>query len=58
MGHLAGKDIYNKLGRKVDQLALRAPMNDAFYGMLGIIGKEPHPKHLIYQVPPRETAID
>lgn len=34
MGHLVGKDIYRKLGKKVDQLTLRAPWNDAFYEIL------------------------
>ena len=34
MGHLAGKDIYGDLGKKVDGLHVRAPMNDTFYDIL------------------------
>jgi len=28
VGHLVGKDVYKKLGRKLDQLHMRAPWND------------------------------
>jgi ferredoxin len=34
MGHNAGKDIYRKLGRKIDGLTMRAPWNDALYSIL------------------------
>jgi ferredoxin len=34
MGHTAGKDIYRKLGRKVDNLTARAPWNKAFHEIL------------------------
>ncbi len=34
MGHVNGKDIYRKLGKKIDNLTVRAPWNEAFYGML------------------------
>jgi ferredoxin len=34
MGHAAGKDIYRKLGKKVDNLTVRAPWNDALYNLL------------------------
>jgi len=34
MGHLIGKDIYRKLGRKVDNLTMRAPWNEAFHAIL------------------------
>ncbi len=34
MGHLVGKDLYRKLGRKVDGLSARAPWNDALYAIL------------------------
>ncbi len=34
MGHLVGKDIYRKLGKKIDNLALRAPWNDTLYSIL------------------------
>ncbi len=31
MGHLAAKDIFRKVGEKVDRLAVRAPWNDTFH---------------------------
>jgi len=34
MGHLVGKDIYRKLGKKVDGLSVRAPNNKALYAIL------------------------
>ncbi len=34
MGHLAGKDLYRKLGRKIDDLAVRALWNDSLYAIL------------------------
>lgn len=34
MGHLAGKDIYHKLGEKIDNLTLRTPWNENFHGIL------------------------
>ena len=34
MGHLAGKDLYRELGRKVDGLTVRSPWNEAFYEIL------------------------
>ena len=34
MGHLVGKDLYRKLGRKVDGLTARAPWNDTLYAIL------------------------
>jgi Pyruvate/2-oxoacid:ferredoxin oxidoreductase delta subunit len=34
MGHLAGKDIYRKLGTKIDNLTMRAPWNDTFHAIL------------------------
>jgi len=34
MGHLAGKDIYKKLGNKIDGLSMRAPMNESLYNIL------------------------
>jgi ferredoxin len=34
MGHLSGKDIYRKLGRKIDGLTMRAPWNDALRSIL------------------------
>jgi Pyruvate/2-oxoacid:ferredoxin oxidoreductase delta subunit len=34
MGHMAGKDLYRKLGKKIDGLIMRAPWNDTFYQIL------------------------
>ena len=34
MGHMVGKDLYRKLGRKIDGLTVRAPWNEALYKIL------------------------
>lgn len=34
MGHMVGKDIYRKLGRKIDNLTMRAPWNETFHAIL------------------------
>ena len=34
MGHLAGKDLYRNLGRKIDGLTVRTPWNKTFYSIL------------------------
>lgn len=34
MGHIVGKDIYRKLGKKIDGLSMRAPWNEKFYAIL------------------------
>ncbi len=34
MGHVVGKDIYRKLGRKIDDLTTRTPWNDTFHAIL------------------------
>jgi len=34
MGHLVGKDIYQKLGKKIDGTAIRTPMNKQFFEIL------------------------
>ncbi len=34
MGHLAGKDVYRALGRKIDGLTARAPWNDQLHALL------------------------
>ena len=34
MGHLVGKDIYKRLGKKIDNLTIRAPWNDSLYEIL------------------------
>jgi ferredoxin len=34
MGHLIGKDIYRRLGKKIDGLSVRTPWNNTFYEIL------------------------
>lgn len=34
MGHMTGKDIYRNLGKKIDNLTMRAPWNETFYAIL------------------------
>lgn len=34
MGHLVGKDLYRQLGKKIDNLTVRAPWNDTLYVIL------------------------
>jgi len=34
MGHLVGKDIYRKLGKKIDNRTLRAPWNDTLFAIV------------------------
>jgi Pyruvate/2-oxoacid:ferredoxin oxidoreductase delta subunit len=34
MGHMVGKDIYRKLGKKIDNLTMRVPWTDSFYDIL------------------------
>ncbi len=34
MGHVVGKDVYRRLGDKIDNLTLRAPWNPAFHELL------------------------
>ncbi len=34
MGHMVGKDLYRKLGNKIDNLAVRVPWNETFYEIL------------------------
>jgi NAD-dependent dihydropyrimidine dehydrogenase PreA subunit len=34
VGHITGKDIYRKLGKKIDHLSVRAPWNDTFHAIL------------------------
>lgn len=34
MGHMVGKDVYRKLGKKIDSLTMRAPWNDTFHAIV------------------------
>lgn len=37
MGHMVGKDVYRKLGKKIDGLSARAPWNDSLYEILRVL---------------------
>jgi len=50
MGHLAGKELYRKLGSKVDSLAVRAPWNDALYSVLKTLFSE-HEAEVVIKMP-------
>ena len=41
MGHLSSKQLYKKLGSKIDNLTVRAPYNDALYSVLKTFYSEP-----------------
>jgi Pyruvate/2-oxoacid:ferredoxin oxidoreductase delta subunit len=34
MGHVIGKDVYRKLGKKIDNLTMKAPWNETFHAIL------------------------
>ena len=34
MGHMVGKDVYRKLGKKIDSLTMRTPWNDTFHAIV------------------------
>mgnify|MGYP003588902300 CR=1 FL=1 len=34
MGHGVAKDLYTRLGEKIDHLSMRVPNNEAFYAIL------------------------
>ncbi len=40
MGHLVGKDLYRRLGKKIDGLTTRAPWSDALYAILAELYSE------------------
>ena len=40
MGHLVGKDLYRRLGTKIDGLTVRAPWNDTLYAILKTLYSE------------------
>jgi len=50
MGHLVGKDIYKKLGEKIDNLTVRVPWNKAFYNILKELYSEQEAE-LLVQMP-------
>jgi Pyruvate/2-oxoacid:ferredoxin oxidoreductase delta subunit len=56
MGHLVGKDIYRKLGKKIDGLSLRAPYTKAFSALVHELYSEEEAQ-LIVKMPFRPSAI-
>lgn len=57
MGHLVGKDLYRKLGKKIDGLAVRVPWNETFYNILKEL-YTPEEAELIVKMPYRLASID
>lgn len=57
MGHLTGKDIYRRLGRKIDSLTARAPWNDKLYAILKEL-YEPEEAELIVRMPYGLSTLD
>lgn len=57
MGHVAGKDIYRRLGAQIDNLPFRTPWNETFHALL----KELYTSEeadLVVQMPVTLTAFD
>ncbi|MFZ5569750.1 MAG: ATP-binding protein [Thermodesulfobacteriota bacterium] len=50
MGHLVGKDVYRRLGDKIDNLTLRAPWNPAFRELLAAL-YSPEEAELVVNMP-------
>lgn len=59
MGHLVGKDVFRRLGKKLDELEVRAPWNDRLYAVLkelyspeeaDVVARMPHGLSTLLQV--------
>ena len=57
MGHLVGKDLYHKLGKKIDNLTARAPWNDKLYAILKEL-YTPEEAELIVRMPYGMAGIE
>jgi NAD-dependent dihydropyrimidine dehydrogenase PreA subunit len=57
MGHMAGKDLYRKLGKKIDGLTARAPWNETFYNILKEL-YTPREAELIVKMPYGLANVD
>ncbi len=57
MGHLVGKDLYRKLGKKIDGLSARVPWNETLYAILKELYTEEEAQ-LVVRMPYRLTTID
>lgn len=57
MGHTTGKDIYRRLGRKIDNLTARAPWNETLHGILKELYSQEEAK-LIIKMPFGLSTLD
>lgn len=57
MGHLVGKDLYRKLGRKIDGLASHVPWNDTLFAILKEL-YTPEEAELIVKMPYGLSDLD
>ncbi|GFM35692.1 ATP-binding protein [Desulfovibrio psychrotolerans] len=56
MGHIVGKDIYRKLGEKIDNTSVRTPWNDAFRDLLVAL-YTPAEADLVLRMPYRPSPL-
>ncbi len=57
MGHMAGKDIYRRLGEKIDNLTVKSPWNEALHKVLKELYSEPE-ADLVVQMPYQLSSVD
>ena len=57
MGHLVGKELYRRLGKKIDGLTMRAPWNDQLYAILKELYSE-EDAELILRMPYGLTPLE
>jgi Fe-S-cluster-containing hydrogenase component 2 len=57
MGHMVGKDVYRKLGKKIDGLSARVPWNETLHAILRQL-YTPEEADLIVRMPYRPADID
>lgn len=57
MGHVAAKDMYRKLGKKIDGLSLRVPWNDTLYAILKEL-YTPEEAELVVKMPYSLSNLD
>ncbi|MBS1126442.1 MAG: 4Fe-4S ferredoxin [Nitrospirae bacterium] len=57
MGHVVGKDIYRRLGVKIDNLTFRTPWNETFPALLKELF-EPEEANLVVRMPATLTTFN
>lgn len=57
MGHMAGKDIYRRLGEKIDNLTVKSPWNEALHNVLKELYSELE-ANLVVQMPYQLSSVD